>query len=704
MGSISLLSLTLHNFRSFKGRHEFRFPKSGLVILRGASGSGKTNVLLALAYLFRYCPHSAKALQCWYDDAPMWVEVELDTAEGVVVVRRGIKGLTIGKLKGTAAEEKLDGLMGVPPELREILTYRDQVEPKQFLKMRDGALKSFLVDVLQLHGLEDEIDAAAELLGKLSRELEVKQALLQAAHGEYLQREAELAPPALQPVEELEGALGEAADAVAIMEARIFDTGLQLDEAKRQEGAKAEEMMDGNLALVAELGVKVTGVKILPAPEQDHTALNALKDKLQQARAFLAQLEAVDKLQWRAYEDETAKVRQETRQLHNELGKVPGLKDNIERLTANAEQLKKDICGMCSRPWENARVEHALVLAQIEAHRTQLEAIRGHQVKLKELETWLEGRAFVHDARLEKLTTVMATLKEQVATEERRLEADAWKERTRREAEIKELQYQANVLRSEAQQLRWTYLNDPQLPSKALAASQDVLKASLSTEQKRVAEIKSQLALVRQANRSALAAHDEAVKRVGDVRRRFEEVNAAETTASAAWKTQADYVDMLNGFRNKIFGEVLESIGADASTIIGSLPNSSHISIDFSTEKETLKGKVQERITPVTYLHGKARPLKESVSGGQLTSISLAVDLAVAGVISQRLGCHLNWIILDESFEGHDVPTKLACLEMLQAYAANKLVLIVDHGSEAKEMFTKEINIVFENKLSSVKP
>jgi DNA repair exonuclease SbcCD ATPase subunit len=216
----------------------------------------------------------------------------------------------------------------------------------------------------------------------------------------------------------------------------------------------------------------------------------------------------------------------------------------------------------------------------------------------------------------------------------------------------------------------------------------------------KLAELNGKLNLVRQANRAGLLNHSQQVDHMAKAQQRHCAALVEASAAEESWKAQSDYVDLLKGFRNKIFDEVLEAISADATAIVGTLPNSQHISVEFRSEKVTQEGTVQEKIVPVTYLHGEERSLEEAVSGGQLTSIGLAVDLAVSGVISQRLGCNLNWISLDESFEGHDTITKGSCLEMLQTYAANKLVIIVDHASETKEMFTQSIVVIHENKAS----
>lgn len=702
MGSITLRSLTLYNFRSFLGLHRIVFPAKGLVILRGDSGSGKTNILLALAYAFGYCRHSARALQCWFDDDDMYVEVELDTPEGVVTIRRGIKGIAIGKQKGKAAEAILDKLCGVPTELREILTYRDQVRPKKFLDMRDTALKQFLTQVLQLHGLDKEIDKAEELLGGLEDLHSHKCSLYDAIGSDFNRCKNELVEFYPESTAVLEDELSKASVALTTMEYDLTIGQVEWEDARRQEGEEAMALGLGAHKRADQLEAQAHGVRLLPPPELDLTVLDELKAKRTQASKFMSQLEAADKIAWREYEDATAAVRVEARKLHNELALVPGLVDDINRLTAEADKLKADLCDRCGRQWDNAKIELKRHQDQLDEKHKALDVCRTHKVMVKQLDTWLETRVFTHDPRLAKLDSVSRNLDDQIKAEQRNLDSYEREVYLDRDAQAKDLLSQAAVARAEGRAASMAYLGAPERQSTALKASQEALKGFLEKTRTQLAELRGKLALVRQANVAGLKRHDEQVAAVAAANKRKVMAQTEADTAEAQWKAQSDYVDLLKGFRNKIFDEVLEAISADATAIIGTLPNSQHISINFQSERETAKGTVQERITPVTYLHGAVRDLEESVSGGQLTSIGLAVDLAVAGVISQRLGCHLNWIVLDESFEGHDVVTKLACLEMLQAYAADKLVIIVDHMSEFKEMFSKEIRVVFSDKLSSI--
>jgi DNA repair exonuclease SbcCD ATPase subunit len=73
------------------------------------------------------------------------------------------------------------------------------------------------------------------------------------------------------------------------------------------------------------------------------------------------------------------------------------------------------------------------------------------------------------------------------------------------------------------------------------------------------------------------------------------------------------------------------------------------------------------------------------------TAVELAVDLSLADVIAERTGVYPGWLILDEAFDGLDLPAKRACMELLREASETRLILVIDHATEMKEMFDATI-------------
>ncbi len=166
---------------------------------------------------------------------------------------------------------------------------------------------------------------------------------------------------------------------------------------------------------------------------------------------------------------------------------------------------------------------------------------------------------------------------------------------------------------------------------------------------------------------------------------------------------ESDFALMLKGFLGAIFTEVLQEIANEANDTLKQLPNVAATTIQFDTEVTSQKGKLRQEIKPVIVKNGITIPVRSGLSGGQFTSVELATDLAIGKIIAQRTGLSLNWLVLDESFEGHDVPVKEACLELLKNAAKDKLIFVIDHATEVNEYFDKCITIESNNDCSYIK-
>jgi DNA repair exonuclease SbcCD ATPase subunit len=528
-------------------------------------------------------------------------------------------------------EERLDALCGVKSTLRESLTYRDQVEPQQFLAMKDAELKAFLVKVLQLEVLENEIKERQGALSTLRECLIRAEQAYETARAQFEQRQAEIVPLFLVDT--------------STAESTVMQVRAEAEAIEREVAAVQDE---------------IASVKA------DDSALRAVQEKLMQCGRFIKSLQDEDSAKRREFNDETAKMQRELKMLHNELAAAVRVRDDISRWQAELEKLYESTCPTCYQPWSTAEKEIRERERLVAEGKAKLEAAREKAVRYNVLEAEIKARVFVPDEKLTKLLEVREALRSQEAAE--RLAMHQW------------VANQTLELRD----------RESQLMEKALRVQQRLREAQVELNEI-VARNRKNL----EENKAAIARLSLAEKAMNDLRVVWE-------SSKRDHAAEADYLDMLKGFRNKIFDEVLDSISTEATSIVGTLPNAQHISIQFCSERETDSGNVRNEIRPVVFIRGVERPLRSSVSGGQLASINLAVDLAVARVISQRLGCNLNWIVLDEAFNGHDPVTKFSCLEMLKQYASDKLVIIVDHATEFKDMFAQTIKVVHQDGQSRI--
>lgn len=168
-------------------------------------------------------------------------------------------------------------------------------------------------------------------------------------------------------------------------------------------------------------------------------------------------------------------------------------------------------------------------------------------------------------------------------------------------------------------------------------------------------------------------------------------------------KKEQLFLELNRDFLGQIFAEVLNEISVKTNEILSYVPNVKNVTVHFQTQTETQKGVVKTSITPKLYKNGEEVSMRSGLSGGQFASLELAMDLAVADVIANRTGLQLDWLVLDEPFEGLGNPDKEACLYILKKYVANKTVFVIDHSSEIKEHFDKFIYIEYKDGKSNLK-
>lgn len=172
MSVLMPVELEIEGFRSFTERTLIQFPKvtRGAVLINGkykdgstSSGSGKSTILQAIAFVLDFCDIPTTELKSWYASKKIYVRFRLSDGTNVYDIIKDPKlSLIINgeEYKGTAtgAKEKLQEILKAPPELVKTLTYRPQRQRGMFLSNTDSQNKEFLVQVLGLEPVEKALD------------------------------------------------------------------------------------------------------------------------------------------------------------------------------------------------------------------------------------------------------------------------------------------------------------------------------------------------------------------------------------------------------------------------------------------------------------------------------------------------------------------------------------------------------------------
>lgn len=127
-------------------------------------------------------------------------------------------------------------------------------------------------------------------------------------------------------------------------------------------------------------------------------------------------------------------------------------------------------------------------------------------------------------------------------------------------------------------------------------------------------------------------------------------------------------------------------------------PNATY-SLQSYKENKTgdVKAKFSERLT----INGVERS-RGSLSGGEYKCLSLGIDFANISVLEKMFSTFINPIILDEPFEGLDAANRERVISMLEKVAQTRQIIVVDHASEAKSMFTDVIRVEKRNGVTTM--
>lgn len=637
---IKLKNLKLKAFRSFEKDASVDFPASGLLLLRGlvtgtggSSRAGKSTILKAIAYALGYESTPAKALQSWFTEEPMQVELTLETDVGEVKISRGQKlSLTVNGEKNTGAvkviEDKLSSILNLTPDMLSVLTYREQRTKGFFLQKTDSEKKEYLTKVLGLEKFELASEKASEALKLLENDKIAKLAVAERVlkNLETLQASIPVVP---------EDTTGPVAVELLALQAQIKE----LNQAIASLQAKKAEIAKNYQA--------------------DTSVRDQANGFLQAINAQLVQAKDKHNANVKAFYNEKATLENSIRDLDRVQKEILVYENSRKSLEAKIVILKANKCPTCSQEWLQAAKEIDRLTVEVDSlnalilKNQQSLALKPElQAKLAQLQPPSDAETVQLQGQADGLKAIVAKEEAELANKSKLAVADVG-------AKINEIYTALNDCTSKANILDKTISKEKTLVSVAQKALADHTKKIQETEQEHSAKTSELKALE---------------GKIGNLK---------------------DFILLVGreGFLGTIFDEILVEISQETNKILGYIPNTSNVSLHFTSESTTQRGSVKKSIIPIVTINGVKAPWQSGCSGGMQAVLEWAVDLAVIEVVSRRTGIVPNWLILDEALDGLGPVEKEACLVVLQEYGHNKLIIIVDHASEIKEAVSNVIDI-----------
>jgi DNA repair exonuclease SbcCD ATPase subunit len=660
---IRLKSLTLKGFRSFMDETTVTFPDSGLVLLDGDSGAGKSTILLAIAYALDIAPseYTGTELQSWSGE-PLQVLLGLEKDGVPITIARGKKTfIQFGDEKprtGSAAwTEGLHQLFGVTPTVLSSLVYRAQDTAGTFLSMSDPDKKEFLAELLSLNAIEEAAEKAREAGDALKVPVEVAQQesvrILQEI--EVVQKEETPDAPATRVALSHLGYTRATFDE-ALLRGLLRDVtgreGLALDSYNRQASLVQEAVqkvqtfaLDCQLAQAAKAG--------------------ELEQKLFELRQAQNRLQSEQNSRRVVFDAERANLARKHTELWSNLQGARGAEADVRAIKGRLQTLREGKCFTCQQPY--VADEQIAALEDLLARATALfEQVPALEFEYRNVNQALNSMTLANDPRIEEARKIELGLVESIAT------------------------------------LKSPHLADPRFAT--LQADARLAENELRRRQNDLETIRREKDQYERDLQQLERAKADRAARLERLQKRLNESQEKHWALSAQLAQETDFALALgrSGFLGAIFDEVLAEIAVETNQRLAKLTNVRHVTVKFDSEYETKGKKTRRVIVPVVSVGGVTAKYRTGLSGGMKSSCDQAVDLATRQVVSRRSGCKPGWLALDEVFNGQPPATKEAAMEVLQEFARESLVLVVDHSTEFKESFTKVIRVDIRNGRSYV--
>lgn len=686
-------------FGSFVAPFEVQFPESGMFLLRGenldtggSSASGKSTFLHALNYPHGTCPVPLTELQSWYTKEEPRVTETYDFDGSIVQISRGKRFEMVingERFTGSAKqkEEKIDQLFGCDAQMRRALTYRGQRQPGLFLSKTDKQMKEFLTVLLNLEKWDVENKTAVQKAKDLETQYNTMFARRQDAldrlvtlrgMGDGAESEVSLAA-VLKEIADHDAAQKKYEETIAAME---NDAKIVYEFAK----SLFQPKIDALTTTIADLeSIRVSKAPMTPEWERLLTLRNAVKTRLDRLESEDLQLA----------KDHLSVVEALREQMQSMLLQLQGgnkLRADADRVQAEIDQLEKNVCPTCQREWDD-------VSAKLEDLKIELGQINGETEELKYVQEELDRvkSEFQELSRTLEPNPKIAQMRAALEKCKSDMEAEEYKGSVAQSNEIIRIASELKAARDERDALTTqSYVQSATERDKVLAG---------------IENLKTLAAAERTSKNKLETTRYKLVEEVGAIRERRQQIEIAQAQSDglldqlgplqielAKW-SDFSHLTGREAFRGKFFDEALDAISAEANSILASIANTRNVTIQFKTDEETAEGKARQEIVPVITINGHkhGRP-----SGGMTSAIELAVDLAVGRIIAERTGVCPGWLILDESFDGLGPREKETCLEILQTYAHDRLVIVVDHASETQGLFTQKVTIRSSDGYSTV--
>ena len=620
----------------------------------GSSGAGKSTTVEALAYLLGISEIPSTQLQSRITKSPIWVEGEFEG--GITITRSKKDGLTVKSPEGTVsgnsklAEERLDEIIGVNRNLLKTMCYKRQKQGGFFLNLTPKQSHEFLVECLDLKEFQKKIYKLEDVMKNEYKPEKIKLESSTNVLAENIRQWDSLLAGKEPPVEPVLNEVNEG-------EILVAQQGLELEKSSFQTklaglGPKPEKPELAVFEKEEDLTVAVSDIEVLKTVM--HTNLTKKEKDIEQ------NTQALYTIQKKIDEANAIKLKM----IENQ--------QQIEKLVEAHNHLKDGNCPTCKRAWETSW--------KVDEYAKQIQNKESLQGQYRE-----EVEKIPHYKMIKEKASAMLEKKKAV-----KVNADEEVQLNTLQTKVASLLAERQGLNSTIQEEYLTNLNEWNqsfnLFSTISANAQEEFKKTIAE----LEQTKKDNETKKEHYHTMLQTYNNDIKNLQDKRSDTVTRRLAEQTVLDKLERDIvlaeESVRLIKNFTLQKFQDTLNYIGERATEIINRIPNMANAVIFFENAKETKTGKIKNEVNAVMNLEGDSNVHIKTLSGGERTSADFAIDLAVGEMIESMTQKGVNFLIVDEGFDGLDSISKIECLEILKTLNTDKKILMVDHSSEVKEM------------------
>lgn len=641
----------------------------------GSSGAGKSTIFNAIDFLFGLSSVPNSMLQSRLTEEPILVEGDFDLDGQSLTISRGrrlkitLNGeVTTGSAKLT--EEKLDQIVSFPRHLLGSMIHKRQGEKGFFLNFTPSEMNNFLTDCLGLSDFKNKIANLDLKIGELSgKTASLTSELDMAKAGVKASQEATLALGSLPEQEvdqdtilrlkgQVEASSKELEALLSVQKAE--ETSLSQDSPKLEVQPFDTSPREQTYQQIQEVRRQVDDLKV------------SLKDKETEVIKTVSSL----KLKWS--------------ELFNLSQKGIVAKEEAVTLASEIRKIRDKVCPRCEQPWatEAAKKDETRVLEKIEKLRGAIKDGEEAYVQSVHVKKEIDETSYVPDPgivrKIGELEALDLTLRKAVEEEDRKYN------------EHVQVQNKKNIHKQKEFSDKMRLLKDRHLKSSEHLRSQlEVLRRGLDVS---VMKFKGY--------NDAVVKYNSTLDKLKQQESSYCEICLGLFEELTEHKLQLDLLEELKraikSYLSCSFDDALEAISENATGMIQNIPNMQNATVQLLGTKETAQGKIKEEVTAILHVDGEENVPIKTLSGGERSSIDMAVDLAVLNLIEECTGHGANFLVLDEPFNGLDSTNIEMVLEVLKNANINKKLLLTDHNPIVKEQISDRITVVRDGLTSKI--